>query len=260
MRRGPTALIADDEPLLREALARHLTAVWPELAIVAKARNGREALRLFDEHLPDVCFLDVQMPGIDGVTVARQVGGRAHVVFVTAFDRYAVEAFREGAVDYLLKPVEPERLVETVNRLRDRLRAAEPAPEIDALLERISAQLRDAAGSPHLRWIRAQSGHTLHLISVDDVDYLQSDHKLTRVAWRDASGKPVDALVRTPLKELAAQLDPAVFAQVHRSIVVNLRAVKHVRRDGGDSAEIHLRDRAEVLPVSRSFLHLFRQM
>jgi DNA-binding LytR/AlgR family response regulator len=256
----PTALIADDEPLLRAALRRQLAATWPELEIVAEARNGREAVRLFEERRPDICFLDVHMPGLSGVDAATQIGRRAHLVFVTAFDHYAVQAFAQGALDYLLKPVEPARLAETVSRLQERLRASRPAIHTEELLERLTAQLaqlRDGGRGEPLRWIRAQAGKTVRLIAVDDVDYLRSDAKYTLVAWRD-DGKAARALVRTPLKELLAQLDERQFAQVHRSVVVNLRAIRHVRRHDNETAEIHLEGRDEVLPVSRNYLHLFR--
>ena len=258
----PTALIADDEPLLREALARQLAQVWPELEIVAQARNGREAIRHFEARRPDVCFLDVHMPGVSGVEAARQIGRRAHLVFVTAYDQYAVQAFAEGVLDYLVKPVETARLAETVARLQERLRAAQPALDTEALLQRLAAQLQRApAATPApLRWIRAQAGQTLRLIAVDDIDYLRSDTKYTLIAWRGDGGQPGEALVRIPLKELVPQLDPEQFAQVHRSVVVNLRAISHVARGDNETADIHLKGRKEVLPVSRSYLHLFRQM
>jgi DNA-binding LytR/AlgR family response regulator len=259
----PTALIADDEPLLREALARQLAEVWPELAVVAQARNGREALRLFEERLPDVCFLDVHMPGISGLDAANRIGRRAHLVFVTAYDDYAVEAFAQGALDYLLKPVEPARLLDTVARLQERLRASQPAVNSEALLRQLTTQLVElqrAVAPAALRWIRAQVGQTLRLIAVEEIDYARSDAKYTVVAWRGESGQPGEALVRLPLKELAARLDPSQFVQVHRSVVVNLRSVSHVRRRDNETAEIHLKGRKEVLPVSRSYLHLFHQM
>lgn len=259
----PTALIADDEPLLREALARQLASVWPELTIVAQARNGREAVRLFEAHAPDICFLDVHMPGLSGLEAARQIGRRAHLVFVTAYDTYAVQAFEQGVLDYLVKPVEAARLADTVARLKERLAAAQPAPDTAALLEQIAEQIVrvQGGGSPApLRWIRAQAGATLRLISVESIDYLRSDVKYTRVAWRGDAGQPAEALVRTPLKELADQLDPELFVQVHRSVVVNLRAVSHVVRDENETASIHLKGRPETLPVSRNYLHLFRQM
>jgi len=254
----PTALIADDEPLLREALARQLGKVWPELEIVAQARNGREAIRLFDELHPDICFLDVHMPGLSGLDAAHHIGRRAHVVFVTAFDHYAVQAFAQGALDYLLKPVEEARLAETVARLKERLTAARPAVNTEELLRQLAAQLKPAP-TP-LRWIRAQAGQTVRLIPVDDIDYIRSEAKYTVIAWRGEQGEPAEATVRTALKELVEQLDPDQFAQVHRSVVVNLRSISHVRRHDNETAEIHLKGRKETLPVSRNYLHVFRQM
>jgi len=261
MNEHPTALIADDEPLLRAALRRQLAIVWPELDIVAEARNGREAVRLFGERRPDVCFLDVHMPGLSGVDAAQHIGRRAHLVFVTAYDHYAVQAFAQGALDYLLKPVEETRLGETVSRLRERLQSSRPAINTEQLLEQLSEQLAVLQGGRNegLRWIRAQAGKTVRLIGIDDVDYFRSDAKYTTVAWRDA-GKPAEAVVRATLKELLPQLDVEHFAQVHRSVVVNLRAISHVKRHDNETAEIHLRGRGDVLPVSRNFLHLFRQM
>lgn len=256
----PTALIADDEPLLREALAGMLGQCWPELEIVAQARNGREAVKSFEAKHPDVCFLDVHMPGISGIEAANAIGRRAHLVFVTAFDHYAVQAFSQGVLDYLVKPVEPARLAATVARVQERLRAAQPASNTDALLQQLAAQLQREAAPAPLRWLRAQVGTTLRLIPVDDIDYLRSDTKYTLVAWRGDGGQPAEALVRIPLKELVAQLDAGQFAQVHRSVVVNLRAIAHVTRGENETADIHLKGRKEVLPVSRSYLHLFRQM
>ena len=256
----PTALIADDEPLLREALAGQLAQVWPELGVVAQARNGREAIKQFEALQPEVCFLDVHMPGVSGVEAAHQIGHRAHLVFVTAFDQYAVQAFAEGVLDYLVKPVEPARLAETVARLKARLQAAQPATNTEALLQQLAAQLQRGAGPGPLRWIRAQVGQNLRLIPVEDIAYLRSDTKYTLVAWRDDAGQPAEALVRIALKELVPQLDASHFAQVHRSVVVNLRAVSHVTRSENETAGIHLKGRKEVLPVSRSYLHLFHQM
>jgi DNA-binding LytR/AlgR family response regulator len=257
-----TALIADDEPLLREALRRQLANVWPELEIVAEARNGRETVRLFEERHPDICFLDVHMPGLSGVDAANHIGRRAHLVFVTAYDRYAVQAFAQGALDYLVKPVEQTRLAETANRLKERLQSSRPAINTEALLQQLSAELAKLHGGEKrepLRWIRAQAGKTVRLIAIDEVDYLRSDAKYTLVAWRDA-GQPAEAVVRMPLKDLLEQLDSEQFAQVHRSVIVNLRAVSHVKRHDNETAEIHLKGRGDVLPVSRNYVHLFRQM
>ena len=256
----PTALIADDEPLLRKSLARMLAQAWPELEIVAQARNGREAVEQFDAKQPDVCFLDVHMPGLSGVEAARRIGRRAQLVFVTAFDRYAVQAFEQGALDYLVKPVEPARLADTIARLQERLRAAKPLPEVEALLDALAARLQKKSGSAPLRFLRASVGPTTRMIPVDEIDYLRSDEKYTRIAWRGDAGLPGEALIRTPLKELAAQFDPAQFVQVHRSVVVNLRSISHVTRGANETADIHLKGRDEVLPVSRTYLHHFRQM
>ncbi len=258
----PTALIADDEPLLRDALRRQLASVWPELEIVAEARNGREVVKLFEEKHPDICFLDVHMPGLSGVDAANHIGRRAHLVFVTAYDHYAVQAFAQGALDYLLKPVEKARLAETVSRLKERLQSSGPAINTEQLLEQLReqlAKLQSGGKVAALRWIRAQTGKTIRLIAIDDVDYLRSDAKYTVVAWRDA-GKAAEATVRTPLKELLEQLDSEQFQQVHRSVVVNLRAISHVKRHDNETAEIHLKGRDDVLPVSRNYVHLFRQM
>jgi DNA-binding LytR/AlgR family response regulator len=249
----PSALIADDEPLLRDALERMLSQAWPELKIVSHARNGREAIDQFDAHRPDICFLDVQMPGKTGVEAAQHIGRRAHLVFVTAFDQYAVQAFAQGVLDYLVKPVEPARLAETVARLQ-------PALNTEALLQQLVASLERNKGPEVLRWVRASVGQTVRLIAVDDIDYLRSEEKYTQVAWRDEAGQPRDAVIRTPLKELIPQLDSAQFAQVHRSVVVNLRAVSHVTRGPNETANVHLKGRDQVLPVSRSYLHVFRQM
>ncbi|WP_129643091.1 LytR/AlgR family response regulator transcription factor [Peristeroidobacter agariperforans] len=256
----PTALIADDEPLLREALERMLLQLWPELKIVAQARNGREAIDQFEAHRPDICFLDVQMPGKTGVEAAQHIGRRAHLVFVTAFDQYAVQAFAQGVLDYLVKPVESARLSETVERLKERLHAAQPAMNTEALLQQLAASLDRTKQPATLRWLRASVGQTVRLIAVDDIDYLRSEEKYAQVAWRDDAGQPREAVIRTPLKELIPQLDSAQFAQVHRSVVVNLRAISHVTRGPNETADIHLKGRDEVLPVSRSYLHLFRQM
>lgn len=258
---GPqaTAIIADDEPLLREELAALLTRAWPELTVVAQARNGREAVELFEAHSPSICFLDVHMPGMTGIEAAQKIGNRAHLVFVTAFEQYALKAFEHGAHDYVVKPVDAGRLATTVARLKERIRNASPSLVGDELLRELAARLRgEGAGTEPLRWIRASSRGQLRMIPVDDIDFLRSDEKYTLVAWRD-EGHPAEALISTPLKQLVSELNPAHFVQIHRSVVVNLRSVRHVTREN-ETATVHLKGRGEQLPVSRSYLHVFRQM
>ena len=254
----PKALIADDEPLLRERLAVLLQQLWPELEPCVQARNGREALELFDQHKPDIAFLDVHMPGLSGIDAARGMAGRAELVFVTAYEQYAVQAFEQGALDYLVKPFEEARLADTVQRLRRRLgQAAGVPPAVPAeLLDRLAGALQGQLPQRrHLQWIRASVGPSLRLIPVAEVAYLRSDEKYTLVAW--AGG---EALIRRSIRELADELDPEVFVQIHRSAIVNLHHVAQVVRGANETADVHLRGRSEVLPVSRSFLHLFRQM
>jgi DNA-binding LytR/AlgR family response regulator len=255
----PTALIADDEPLLRESLGRMLAQTWPTLTVVAQARNGHEAVERFEAMRPDICFLDVHMPGMSGIEAAQEIGRRAHLVFVTAYDQYAVQAFSQGVLDYLVKPVELSRLMETVSRLQERMRAAQPALNTQVLLEQLALSLRKRE-STTLRWIRASVGSTVRLIPIEDVDYLRADDKYTSVAWTDASGTPHEAVIRTSLRDLIAQLDPTRFVQTHRSVVVNLRSISHVVKGEFETAEVHLKKRSEVLPVSRTYLASFRQM
>jgi DNA-binding LytR/AlgR family response regulator len=257
---SPTALIADDEPLLLQSLVRQLRGAWPALHIVARARHGREAVDLFEQHQPDVCFLDVHMPGMSGVEAAQLIGRRAHLVFVTAYQQYAVQAFEQGALDYLVKPVETARLRDTVARLQQRLSLSEPVADSDALLDALAARLERHARPPGLRWLRASIGNSVRLIAVEEVDFLRAEDKYTLVAWRAADGQPAEAVIRTSLKDLLAQLDPQLFVQTHRSVVVNLRSIDLVERRDNDTARIHLRDRPELLPVSRSYLAAFRQM
>ena len=254
----PTALIADDEPLLRERLRSHLGRLWPELAVVAEARNGREAIELFETHLPRVAFLDVHMPGLNGIDAARSIARRAEIVFVTAHENYAVQAFEQGAIDYVVKPFEEARLADSVARLRSRLAAPQPLPAgFDAALDRLTSELkaRGGKGPKYLRWIRASVGSSVRLIPVEQIAFLRSDEKYTLVAWEGG-----EALIRKTIRELADELDPDTFAQIHRSVIVNLRLVAQVDRGFNDTAEVRLRDRREVLPVSRSFLYVFRQM
>lgn len=255
---APRALIADDEPLLRERLRHHLSRLWPELLVVADARNGREAVELFDIHLPEVVFLDVHMPGLNGVEAARSIARRAQIVFVTAHEQYAVQAFEQGAVDYLVKPFDEARLADTVGRLRGRL--AQPpaaAGALDAVLEQLAGELKRRApgAGGHLQWIKASVGSSVRLIPVDEVVYVKADEKYTLVVWEGG-----EALIRKTIRELADELDPERFVQTHRSVIVNLRHVAQVNRGLNETAEVLLKGRRETLPVSRSFLHVFRQM
>jgi DNA-binding LytR/AlgR family response regulator len=254
----PTALIADDEPLLRERLCNLLARLWPELTVVAQARNGREAVEMFDEHAPQVVFLDVHMPGLNGVEAARSIARRAEVVFVTAYERYAVTAFEQGALDYVVKPFDEARLADTVQRLQQRLaRAPESeAGKLDAVIEKMSTELRRRVGASNwLQWIKASVGSSVRLIPVEQVAYLRSDEKYTLVVWEGG-----EALIRKTIRELADELDPERFAQVHRSVIVNLHQVSQVERGPNETAEVHLKGRKDVLPVSRSFVHVFRHM
>jgi DNA-binding LytR/AlgR family response regulator len=256
----PSALIADDEPLLRGRLRAHLARLWPELVVVAEARNGREAVELFDMHEPQVVFLDVHMPGLNGIEAARSVARRAQVVFVTAYEQYAVQAFEQGAIDYLVKPFDEQRLSDTVARLKARLvhGAAGQGVALDAVLDGLSAELKrraPAQGSGFLQWIKASVGASVRLIPVQQVAYLRSDEKYTLVVWDGG-----EALIRKTIRELADELDPESFAQIHRSVIVNLHQVSQVNRGLNETAEVMLKDREVVLPVSRSFVHLFRQM
>jgi DNA-binding LytR/AlgR family response regulator len=260
MNAASTALVADDEPLLREELAELLSAAWPSLRVVASARNGREAVELFEQHQPAVCFLDVQMPGMSGIEAARHIGRRAHIVFVTAFEQYAVQAFAQGVLDYLVKPVEPARLAEAVARVQERLGAAAPVRHDEALLRELAQRIARERVPTTLRWVRAQVGPLVRLIAVDRIDYLQSDSRYTLVAWRQDDGSHAEALVSLPLKDLLAQLDAGQFAQIHRSTVVNLERVSHIVRGANETADVHLKGRSETLRSSRNFNHIFRQM
>jgi DNA-binding LytR/AlgR family response regulator len=262
---NPTALIADDEPLLRERLRGMLQRLWPELAIVAEARNGREAVELFDEHAPQVVFLDVHMPGLNGVEAARSIARRAQVVFVTAYEQYAVTAFEQGAIDYVVKPFDEERLADTVQRLRQRLGSgmggAAPAADdrLEAAIEKMSAELRRQSPAQRqagwLQWIKASVGNSVRLIPVEQVAYLRSDEKYTLVVWEGG-----EALIRRTIRELADELDPECFVQVHRSVIVNLHQVAQVVRGPNETADVHIKGRSELLPVSRSYVHVFRHM
>ena len=252
----PTALIADDEPLLRERLCNLLGRLWPELSIVAQARNGREAVELFDEHAPQVVFLDVHMPGLNGVEAARSIARRAEVVFVTAYEQYAVTAFEQGALDYVVKPFDEERLADTVQRLQQRLaRAPEgDAGKLDDVIEKMATELRRrVSAGAWLQWIKASVGTSVRLIPVEQVAYLRSDEKYTLVVWEGG-----EALIRKSIRELADELDPERFAQVHRSVIVNHRWIASALRVDEGQMLLTLRGRPEKLPVSRHFQGLFK--
>ena len=244
-----TALIAEDEPMLRAQLRARLAQAWPELVIAAEAENGEQALALCEKLEPDVAFLDIRMPVLDGLEVAARIGGRCHVVFVTAYDEYAVTAFEQGAVDYVLKPVTADRMVMVVERLKQRLKG--PPAELATVLEQLAARGSDGP----LRWIKASLGASMRLIAVDDVQYFQAEDKYTRVITADG-----EALIRKTIKELGDALDPEYFWQVHRATIVNLRAIARVDRDYRDQPLITLKGRAEALAVSRTFAHLFKTM
>ncbi len=247
----PTALIAEDEPLMLERLKEKLATAWPELDIVAEAADGNAALALFEEWRPQIAFLDIRMPGKTGLDVAAAIGGECHVVFITAYDQYALKAFDAGAVDYLLKPVEGDRLAATVERIRKNL--SSPPADLSALVAELRATIRSDA--PRIKWIKAAVGKQVKLIAVGDVVYFQADTKYTRVVL--GSG---EALIRTPLKELLADLDPEKFWQVHRGTIVNLDAVAGVLREDAERQFVLLKNRQEKLPISRQFTHLFKQM
>ncbi len=253
---APTAVVAEDEETLRHELVEQLGKLWPELSIVGEASDGVQALRLMDQHQPDVLFLDIQMPGATGLEVARQVAGRSHVVFVTAYDQYAVAAFDQGAVDYVLKPLQAARFFTAISRVKQRLggHSGEYAQQVGHAVEQLTTHPPGATRS-FLRWINASVGQTLKLITVDEVLYFQSDNKYTRVAIREG-----EALIRKPLKELVEELDPQQFWQVHRSTLVNAMAVAAVTRDFRGRMQLKLKERSETLLVAESYAHLFRQM
>ncbi|HUD25020.1 MAG TPA: LytTR family DNA-binding domain-containing protein [Burkholderiaceae bacterium] len=250
--KAPTAIIAEDEAALREQLIEQLHALWPELQILAAAADGIEALRLLEQHRPDILFLDIQMPGASGQEVARAGADHCHIVFVTAFDQHAVEAFEQGAVDYVLKPVLPARLFSTVSRLKERIQAGPARPEaVHEALGRIGMPSLRAT----LRWINASVGQNLRVITVDEVLYFQADNKYTRVVTGQG-----EALIRKPLRELVDELDPQQFWQIHRSTLVNAAAIDRIARDMRGRMLVHVKGRSDTLLVSDSYAHLFRQM
>ena len=247
-----TALIADDEPHLAQYLKTQLAQAWPELQIVKVAANGVEAAEAIAELEPDLAFLDIQMPGLTGLEVAQGIEGSTRVVFVTAYDQYAIEAFEARAVDYLLKPLKAERLVACVGRLRE---VAAPAAGDDALAATLKRLLPAAAAPARLRYIRAAQGELMHQIPVDDVLFFHADDKYTVVQTATA-----EHLIRTPIFELSGQLDPDRFWQVHRSTIINLDHLAGTRRDEQSRLFVRIRGQARELPVSRAYVHLFKAM
>jgi len=250
------ALIADDEAALRDDLRRRLGALWPELRVCAEAENGLRALELVDQLRPDVAFLDIRMPGLSGIEVARRIAGTCRVVFVTAYDQYAVQAFESEAADYLLKPIEDDRLAVTVSRLqRAFAREGEPQPDLAALVERVALALGSAGRAEPLRWIRASQGERVRIVPVEDVCYFQARDKYTAVVCDEG-----ELLIRTPIKELEESLDPDRFWRVHRNAIVNAHRIEAVSRYLGGRLSLRLRGRPETLVVSRQYAQLFRQM
>jgi len=247
----PTAILAEDEEILRTQLEKKLGKLWPELEILASVGDGASALEALEDRAPDFMFLDIQMPELTGVEVARHVGGRAHIVFVTAYDQYAIQAFETGAVDYLLKPATDERLAVTIERLKAKL--ATPPPDLNSVLTRLAEQIQGPRS--RLQWIKATVGQNLRLIPVADVLFFQSDEKYTRVVTADT-----EALIKTPIRELIDGLDPEVFWQIHRSTLVNAGAISAVTRDFRGQAHVKVKGKDESLVVSRIYSHLFKQM
>ena len=252
---APTAVIADDERLMREQIIDRLKEAWPELQIVGEASNGNEAIAIVQSEEPDIVFLDIRMPGMDGIQAAQALAGRVHVVFVTAHDEYAISAFEHGAIDYLLKPPEPERVALTCERLRARLKQA-PDPMND-LLAQLSQRLGAGGLKPreYMRWVQASVGANIRMIPTSDILFFRAEDKYTRVQTRG-----FEALIRKPIKELIDELDPDEFWQIHRSTVVRVDAVEQVSRDFRGRQIVHVKGSEEKLEVSRTFNHLFKQM
>lgn len=248
----PSALIVEDEPLLRAELSDQLRLLWPELHIAGQVDNGIDAMTAIDAIKPNIVFLDIQMPGLNGMEVARHIPDSCQVVFVTAYADYALAAFDAGAADYLVKPLTTARLLQTIRRLKLRAVASPPPAVWEKLFEQERAPV-------YLKWVKASSGNTVRLVMVSEVLYFQSDDKYTRVVTENG-----DALIRLPLKALLEQLDPQLFAQIHRSAIVNLQAVDRIERSDhgarGGGLEVILKGRAERLTVSEGFTRQFRQM
>lgn len=250
---APTAIVAEDEPMLADELVENLGALWPRLQVVARAIDGVAALHAVEEHAPSIAFLDIHMPRLTGLDVARQISGRCHVAFITAFDQHALEAFEAGAIDYVLKPISAARLLTTVQRLKARI-AQSPA-DIGRLLDQIAPRIQRPAATTHLQWISASRGAAVRLITVDEILYFRSDSKYTMVATADS-----ESLIKKTIKELAEELDPTMFWQVHRSSIVNVHAIDSVVRDDRGNMNLRLKGRSETLPVAEQYHYLFRQM
>jgi DNA-binding LytR/AlgR family response regulator len=246
---SPAAVLAEDEPLLADELAEMLRVLWPELCIVARARDGVAALQAIEQHAPQLAFLDIRMPLMSGIDVARRIAGCCHIAFITSYDQYAIDAFEAGAVDYVLKPPRPARLATTVQRLKARLRQ----PPAD--LRRLLSELVQAPPARYLQWINASRGAAVRLITVDEILYFKSDEKYTLVVTSDS-----EALIRKKIRELSEELDPTMFWQVHRSTLVNVHAIDSVIRDDHGNLKLRLKHRSESLAVSEPYFHLFRQM
>ena len=252
-----TCVIAEDEALLRQALLDQLAQAWPQLQVLAACEDGASALEAIAEHQPSVAFLDIRMPGLSGLDVAAaatQVSPRTQVVFVTAYDQYAVDAFERGAIDYLLKPISPDRMAATVQRLQARAERPD-ADALAALLERMGRNLPRDDGPEPLTWITASAGRETRLILIDDVAYFRADNKYTTVVTADG-----EALLRTPIRELLARLDANTFRQIHRSTIVNIKAIAGIVRDDTGRGTVRLKSRPETLAVSAPYMALFRQM
>jgi DNA-binding LytR/AlgR family response regulator len=245
-----TALVAEDEAVLREELCEQLGRLWPALRIIARTDNGLDALQLAERLRPDVLFLDIQMPGLNGLEVARRVDRTAHLVFVTAYDAHAVAAFERGAVDYILKPWTPSRLAESLRRIQERV--GRPPVHLEEALREIAAAVQPRN---YLRWINASAGQEVRIVTVDEICYFRADSKYTVVVTAGS-----ETLVRRALKDIAAQLDPAQFWQIHRSTIVNAAAIAAVSRDLGGRVRLRLKSRPEPLAVSEAHEHLFRSM
>ncbi len=247
------AVIADDEAPLRQSLRARLSEVWPELIICGEAKNGKEALALVEQHCPHIAFLDIRMPGMTGMEVAGRIANSCRIVFVSAFDEYAVDAFEKEAVDYLLKPVTKERLEKTVKRLKEKLQAGATVPA--EILHRLMVRLSGEETSQRLQYLRVQHGDGVRLIHVDDVIYFKAEDKYTTVITREG-----ESLLRKPIKELAEELDLEKFWQIHRGAIVNVRSIARVSRSLTGKGVVKLKDRSETLTVSNRYMHLFKQM